>query len=158
MDRREFVWNAVITGGFLGGLSRPLPAEEASENIVWQTTLKPAHRLAVELDRPLLVVFTATWCTYCHKLIRETTANEKLATYISAHFIPTLLDFDKETRIVEVLKIESLPTTVVLSPQVDLLLQKPGYMKADAFRQTLSAALIRQAEVQQAKAEAAPLR
>ncbi|MBI1347703.1 thioredoxin fold domain-containing protein [bacterium] len=158
MDRREFVWKTLVTGGLATAFAQTVQAEEAAEGIPWQRLLKSAHRRAVELDRPLLVIFTASWCTYCHKLIRETSANPKLAQFITANFVPTLLDFDKETRIVEVLAIESLPTTVVLSPQVDLLLHKPGYMKAETFRDTLNAALVRRTEVQQAKAEAAPLR
>lgn len=152
MDRRTFLWRSVVTGGVLATIPRISHSADPSSLISWQHGLRPAHRLAVEQDKPMLVVFTAKWCTYCHKLIGEVSKNTKLAKYIETNFIPTLLDFDQETRASEVLGVESLPTTVILSPQVDLLLQKPGYMNPEVFQKTLQTALLRRAEIRQANA------
>jgi protein disulfide-isomerase len=151
MDRRQFLGQAAALVG-AAAWTTPAWAATTPSYIDWQTDLRDAHGLAREQDRPILIVFSAKWCTFCHKLLREVGADKRLAAYITANFIPTMLDFDQETRIAKVLEVESLPTTVVLSPQVDLLLQKPGYMKLDVFRKTLETAMTRQNEIRQVNA------
>ncbi len=155
MDRRQFLESALVTSGLvLSGLPQATAAAVESK-IPWYKDLREAHTKAIELDRPILVVSSATWCTYCHKLIREAAADTKTSKLISARFVPTLLDFDKDTRIAKVFDVESLPTTVVLSPNADLLLNKMGYMKPEAFRKVLDEALDRQAEIRQVNARSA---
>lgn len=147
MHRRQFLQGALVAPGVLWGWSG-MDAAEASA-IPWRTNLRVAHTAAIETQRPILIVFSAKWCTYCHKLLREAAADKQTARFINERFIPTMLDFDKEPRIAEVFEVESLPTTIVLSPGVDLLLQKPGYMKQDVFRKTLAAAIPEQAPIRQ---------
>lgn len=79
---------------------------------------------------------------------RETFTDRNLIALIEREFIPITLDFDKETKVVEVLEVEQLPCTVVLSPQADLLLKFVGFAKADAYQKKLQAALTKRAEIQ----------
>lgn len=147
MHRRQFLQGALLAPGLVWGWSDSEAAEASS--ITWRTDLRAAHTAAVEAQRPILIVFSAKWCTYCHKLLRETTADKQTSRFINERFIPTVLDFDKESRIAEVFEVESLPTTIVLSSGVDLLLQKSGYMKQDVFRKTLAAAIPEQVPIRQ---------
>jgi thioredoxin-like negative regulator of GroEL len=149
MDRRNFCLSVcgVATAASATGLWAYSPPK-----IRWHKDLKTAHRVAVREDKPLLILFSASWCTYCHKLQRETLGEKPMVAYVEEHFVPVLLDFDKDTRIAQVLEVESLPCTVVLSPQVDLLVRQVGYSKAPAFRETLQSALDRQTQIQQAAA------
>jgi thioredoxin-related protein len=150
MDRRQFLIRSMaITGVSAVSAASSWSAPLTSSRIAWQTNLRAAHALATEQNRPLLLVFSAEWCHYCHKLIREAGADKSLSAFIMANFIPMQIDFDKEQRIAAVLEVESLPTTVVLSPKIDLLLNKPGYMKVAVFRKTLEEVLLKQAEIQQ---------
>ncbi len=156
MQRRQFLRQTAALSGLTlaGGVA--VWAAPATTKLTWQTDLREAHTLAVEQDRPILVVFSAKWCTYCHKLIREVGADKKLAAFVSANFVPTQLDFDKEKRIAEVLEVESLPTTIILTPKVDLLQRKAGYMKIDVFRKWLDEGLVKQAEIRQVNGTLAP--
>lgn len=135
MQRRQFFQSAFAftAGGIL--LANPLQA--AGSALAWHHDLREAHTKAVEHDRPMLVVFSAKWCKFCHKLVDEIEADRRLCAYISTNYIPVILDYDQDNRIAKVLEIDALPTTVLLSPRADLLSQKPGYMKLDAFQKLL---------------------
>lgn len=151
MDRRQFCLTLLAAGASTSGAAAWTWAYTPPQ-IRWHKDLKSAHRVAVQQNKPLLILFSASWCTYCHKLQRETLGEKPMVAYVEKNFVPVLLDFDKDAYVAKVLEVESLPCTVVLSPQADLLLRKSGYAKADSFRATLSTALKNQHQIQQASA------
>jgi len=149
MHRRRF--GGLVLGSVMSlyssvrsGHAAPTPKSK----INWQKTLRSARDAAVSQDKPLLLVFGATWCTFCHKLHRETFTDRNLAAYIEREFVAITLDFDQDTRIVEVLEVEQLPCTVVLSPKADLLLKEVGFFKPDSYLKKLQSALEKRAEIQ----------
>ena len=155
MDRRRFI--ATVFGGIgLYGLSSNAAlALPFSPKIKWHNDLKTAYKVGKAQDKPLLILFSATWCTYCHKLIRESLGDKAMVEFVQAQFVPVLLDFDKDNKIAKILEVESLPCTVVLSPQADLLLQANGFQKTAAYRDTLQSALDKRDDmIQQARAVA----
>ncbi|GIX03424.1 MAG: hypothetical protein KatS3mg113_0430 [Planctomycetaceae bacterium] len=151
MHRRLFC-QAVIAG-FWGACAQSALGIFPSRSIRWQENLRTAHHLAVQAQRPLLIVFTATWCHYCHKLIRESLSDRALVTYIERQFIPTLLDYDREQRIARILEVDALPCLLVLSPQADLLIKQQGYAKSSQVYSWLQTALQRQQEIQMVAAQ-----
>ena len=124
-------------------VQKPSPAPQSSRSpqaaqpIQWVHDLKTAHRFSVATGRPMLIVFGASWCTYCKKLETETLGHPSLGKYINATFIPVQLDLDKEQRVAQILEVKSLPTCVILSPGADLLGTIEGYVKASEFAQVL---------------------
>jgi thioredoxin-like negative regulator of GroEL len=152
MNRRQF--GGLVLGSLYGmstGSLRLLAAAPAKSKINWQKTLRTAHDAAVEHHKPLLLIFGASWCTFCHKLHRETLTEPALAALINRDFIPLALDFDKDTRVVEILEVEQLPCTIVLNSEADLLLKYVGFAKPDAFQKKLQSALTKQKEIQLTK-------
>lgn len=109
------------------------------QDIQWQTDLFAAHKLSQQHNKPMLIVFGAEWCGYCKKMEAQTLTQPEVAGYINAHFIPVHLDADKEERVTKILEIESLPCSVVLSPNADLLGRIDGYVAAETFQRRLSA-------------------
>lgn len=156
MDRRSFCQklasSAILTGCF-AEISRAetsrLPGS-STQKIKWQPNLKSAHKLAVKQDKPMLIVFGANWCTFCHKLERETLTDRQTVALIEREFVSVHLDFDKEQRVAKILEAESLPCSVMLSPDADLLARAFGFMEPKEFRAKLSEALEKRAELQQA--------
>lgn len=156
MDRRRFCLELLGTGIALGGLAHvagaaPPPGGQTAQKIQWNYSLKVAHKLALAQDKPLLIVFGASWCAYCHKLERETLGDKRIAAVIERDFIPVHLDFDRDVKIAKILEVERLPCTVILSPQADLLLKHEGYAEYKEFQQSLHSALEKRDEIQQAK-------
>ena len=160
MDRRGFISQVVGSTSAFALLANPLFAEPphagagaaGDSKLKWQKNLKTAQKLAVQQDKPMMIVFGASWCTYCHKLERETLNDKKTAALIEREFIPVHLDFDKEPKIAKILEVERLPCTVILTPEADLLVRSEGFADAKEFQSTLNSALEKRAEVQQVRA------
>ncbi len=160
MDRRRFCLELLGTGVALGGLAcvaeaAPPLAGQAAPKIQWNQSLKAAHKLAIAQDKPLLIVFGASWCSYCHKLERETLGDKRIVAVVERDFIPVHLDFDRDAKVAKILEVERLPCTVILSPQADLLLKHEGYAQYKEYQQSLQSALEKRAEILQAKNTAA---
>lgn len=113
------------------------PAETEVPSIEWQTDLRVAHRLAVEQQRPLLVVVGATWCGPCRRLNDETFQHPDLSRYIDTYFVACHLDFDEDHEVVELLGIEAVPTSVVLSPRAELLGKFTGFSEPVPYYHSL---------------------
>jgi len=132
------------------------PAAEApvESPIRWQRDLRSAQRISQSTGRPILVVFGASWCTYCKKLEAETLGHPSLAEYINTAFVPVHLDFDRDRRAAQILEVKSLPACVVLSPDADLLGTVEGYVRPPEFTKTLHLALDYQQQLRAERADA----
>ena len=128
----------------------PVRSQE-SPKVRWFQSLRAAHKLAIEQDVPLLIVFGASWCTYCHKMDREVFGDKRVISLIEREFIPVHLDYDRDIKVAKILEVEKLPCTVILSPHADLLAKREGYAQIPEFQKILTTALSRQAEIPQVK-------
>ena len=156
MDRRSFCVTLANSGLALGSLTALASAESAEVGVIppklkWHKSLKSAHKLAMETDKPLLIVFGASWCHFCHKLERETLADKRLVAAIERDFVPVHLDFDRDAKVAKILEVERLPCTVVLSPEADLLLKSEGFKDYKGYLKILQAALEQRAAIQPVK-------
>lgn len=120
----------------LGVAGRAEPT--ANSKVQWQPDLKTAHRIANERNQPILIVFGAEWCTYCHKLERDVLNTPATSAYINQNFVPVHLDLDKDKKAAAILKVESLPCTVVISPKAELITKFNGYLDAEKFQRKLA--------------------
>lgn len=127
-------------GLLLTVVSVAVAVEPHAPNVQWQKDLKSAHKLAVAQNKPILLVFGAEWCTYCHKLERNVLNQPDTAKFINTNFVAVHLDADKETKVMELLEVQSLPCTVVLSPNADLLGKFNGYQDTSKYTQNLTQA------------------
>ncbi len=114
--------------------SKSLPPAQA---IQWSHDLQKARRTSVSTGRPMLIVFGGKRCVYCKKLDAEVFNNAVLANYINKKFIPVHLDFEKNRRSAEILEVQSLPTSVILSADADLLGSVEGYVDVRRFADVL---------------------
>ena len=131
-------WGFVLTSG--AQEIRQPSQTGAKPEVAWQNDLRKAHKISVREGRPLLLVFGADWCTFCKKLEHETLGHPELAAYVNASFVPVHLDYDKDERAREILEVEKLPCTVILSPDADLLDRFEGYRKPAGYYRKLAAA------------------
>lgn len=106
----------------------------------WHKDIFAAHKEAVRTGKPMLLVFGADWCVFCKKLEQTTLAEPEMVKYINGNFVPVHLDVDRDKKVASILEIKSLPCTVVLSPDADVLGRIEGFAKAPALYKQLAAA------------------
>ena len=123
-------------------------SKPASKGIQWHHDLKEAHKQAASAQKPLFIVFGAKWCTYCHKMERETLSETEMVKYIETHFIPVHLDYNKDREVADVLEVTNLPCTIVLNSEADLLGNVVGYVDSKELKLTLEQALKTEKQIQ----------
>jgi len=127
-----------------------VPVASDKTQINWQKDIFTAHDVSLKTGKPMLFVFGADWCSYCKKLEEYTLSHPGMTQYVNSSFVPVHLDFDQDKRITEILKIDKIPCTVVLSPHADLLSKQFGYLKPVAYHDVLQKAHQLQHTIQQA--------
>ena len=135
-----------------------VPVAPSKPRINWQKDIFTAHDVSLKTGKPILIVFGADWCTYCKKLDEYTLSHPGMTKYVNSSFVPVYLDFDREKRIVDILKIDKIPCTVVLSPHADLLSKQFGYLRPVAYHDVLQKAHQLQQKIQQAELTASVTR
>jgi thioredoxin-related protein len=155
MDRRIVRWGMsglLVTSMAVGAIAATNPADskrktnqspqstqppQAAPSIRWIYDLQSAHKQCLVTGKPMLIVCGGPSCIYCRKLEKEVLGNSTIARYINNTFIAVHLDCKKDQRAVEILEIRSLPTTVILSPEADLLGSIEGFVKIQDYASVL---------------------
>ncbi len=111
-----------------------------NQTIAWQSSLKAAHQAALHQNKPMMLVFGAEWCGFCKKLEKTTLSNVQLAKYINTTFVSVHIDVDEQEQVAQILEVKSLPCTIILSPDADLLGRFEGFMQPAPMYQKLASA------------------
>ena len=84
--------------------------------IGWRHDLNTALTEAQAQQRPVLLVFGATWCPPCKKMKREVWPNAKVAETVAAGFVPVYVDVDDEaqSKVTANYRVSSIPAVLVL--------------------------------------------
>lgn len=114
-----------------------LSAAPPGNGIRWQTDFRQSSRLAAQQRRPLLVLVTAPWCGHCRRMMRETFADQKVTTLVSANYLPVMVDSDTNSKLAAALGAQALPTTLVMSPELKVLNSTTGYQSPNEMQTTL---------------------
>jgi YHS domain-containing protein/thiol-disulfide isomerase/thioredoxin len=129
----------------------------SAAELKWGSDLKKAATESQKTGKPILITFTASWCHYCHKLLDETFTDQKVIARVNEYFVPVVLDADENERAVQLLGIEAFPSTVVISPELNVLGRIRGFHPALQMAQQLAPfCKKKQPELQQAVVKKTP--
>jgi thioredoxin-like negative regulator of GroEL len=117
--------------------------------IAWQKDIRSALRMSAEEDKPLMVMVGAGWCGYCHKMLQQTFPDPALALRVNGQFVPVLLDADEQAELVQKLRVNAMPTVLVISPERKIIGRFAGFQSAGQLAARL-------APFQRARPAAAP--
>lgn len=81
-------------------------------------------------NKKIFLNFHADWCRYCLKMEKETFTNGDVITYMNEHFIPIMVDSDKEKQLAGQYNVRALPTSWFLEPNQSKISTLPGYVDA----------------------------
>jgi thioredoxin-related protein len=105
----------------------------------WHKAIAPAQKIAREKNQLILVDMFAEWCGWCHRFEREVFPSE---TFQNASADLVLLRLDTEdqkegTQLARKYQVSSLPTFLLLAPDLSIAGVIRGYAPAPQFVQML---------------------
>jgi len=101
--------------------------------IFTHTSVEQAWKSAVATKKPLLVMFTSDSCLYCKKMMKETYQHPAIARMLSQS-TETVMAHSRDYRdLVQKLGVRGYPSTLLISPEGNVLDFMEGYVEPKAF-------------------------
>jgi thiol:disulfide interchange protein len=119
-------------------------------SIAWCTDLPSALEEARREGKPLLVQFTATWCSPCQLMKHEVWPSQEIGDLTAESFIPVMIDIDTDTITAVEYNIFAVPSVLILTPDGEVV-KRAGYLS----RRGMIAFLTESAEEAAERAQAA---
>ena len=135
---RRIIGMALVAVAILGAART---TDVNGDEIAWRHDYNEALQEAQKTKRPLLVKVSATWCSYCTKMQRETLSQETVVSEVEENFVPLALDADRDRDLVQKFRVSSYPTTIVVAPDRTILRRMPGFQSQGQFMSSLRGAL-----------------
>lgn len=98
--------------------------------INWHKDLASADREATSRNKPLLIMVDAPWCGYCRKMLAQTFPDPAVVTRINAQFIPVLINANEQPALVRSLKVDAMPTVLVVAAGRRIVARFTGFQTA----------------------------
>jgi thioredoxin-like negative regulator of GroEL len=112
-----------------------LPAPAADPVAVhWRTDYSAARKEAQEKRLPLLLEIGTEDCTHCRRQDATTFRDPEVVALLNTRFVPLRIDGNKEEALVQALRVQVYPTTVLASADGQVLGFLQGYVSGDQLR------------------------
>jgi thiol-disulfide isomerase/thioredoxin len=109
------------------------------EQARWHHSLSAALTEAQQRKTLVLVDAHASWCSWCRKLETDTLSAPAVQAKLK-EFTLLKMDTDKEADLAARYGVRSLPTTLILGENGDVVLRRPGYLPPQEYLQLLAQA------------------
>ena len=93
-----------------------LPRTAASSELPaqWLMDFNKARDMAAKEDKPMLIMFSASWCPPCKEIKAKVLPDAAVQKELNS-WVPVYVDVDEQKPLAEQFKIEAMPTFVVLN-------------------------------------------
>ena len=123
---------------------RSAHAAEDAPKIEWRQDLAQAQAEARSRDLLLWMQFTGPWCINCRRMDRATFVHSGVVARSRDQFVPVKLRSDEHEALALSLGLTSLPSTVIVRPNGEIVEKYEGYVEPDTFEVTLREVLRRE--------------
>ena len=136
---------ALLAFGLVGQLvpGRVVAGDDVRK-ISWREDLAQAQAEARSRDLLLWIQFTGPWCINCRRMDRSTFTHAAVVTSSRERFIPVKLRSDEYENLTASLGLTSLPSTVIVRPNGEVVDKFEGYGEPDEFEGFLQTVLHRE--------------
>lgn len=119
------------------------PIEKPTTRIAWQKNYATAKRLAGEMDRPALLIFSVhdNTCPGCIKVWNLFETDNGLCGRVFSQFAPTWIDPRKQPQLAKDFNVTKWPTAVVYWPETDRAVKFSAPHNAADFHEALDEAV-----------------
>ncbi len=100
---------------------------QRGNKINWRTDYRKAYKESKVTGKPMLLKFTAPWCVFCKKM-KKSFDDRTVAEQVNNHYIPVIVNADNEKELSEALEVKGLPTTVVLTSELEIAGKIKGFL------------------------------
>jgi YHS domain-containing protein/thioredoxin-related protein len=137
---------ATLAIGLVGSLPliQSTARAEDAKKIVWREDLGQAQAEAKSRDLLLWIQFTGPWCINCRRMDRSTFVHPGVITQSRDSFVPVKLRSDEHEALAMSLGLSSLPSTVIVRPNGEVVEKYEGYVEPETFEVTLASVLNRE--------------
>lgn len=114
--------------------------EEKTEEIKSQivaTNYQEALKKSGELGKPILLVFSAKWCSWCDKLKNETLTDPEVKN-LMMNYIFLIVDTDRDGKTGQKFGVRGLPSCVITNCNEEKLKADAGFKPATVFAEWLN--------------------
>lgn len=116
---------ACVSLGVFGSLFSLTAIPPGGSSIEWVESLQEGQERARELNRPLMVDFTADWCIACQELEAEVFLAPEVRHRLETEFVAVKIDYDKgdedTIRAIERYQVTGLPRVAFETPEGEFL-------------------------------------
>lgn len=102
--------------------------------VLWRTDYNAARKEAQEKGLPLLVEIGTEDCLYCRKQDATTFRDPGVVGLLNNQFVPVKVDGNRAETLVQALRVQVYPTTVLAAPDGKILGFLQGYVSAEQLR------------------------
>jgi protein disulfide-isomerase len=124
------------TAGWIAGLVVLTAASTASAK-GWMRDVERALSVAQSEQRPLVLFVSSDHCVHCDRMIATTFRDVNVRQTLGSSFVVAAIKGAERPDLIEHLQIRSFPTTVLVSPEGEVLDLVIGYVDAERFQQRL---------------------
>ena len=136
---------ACLAFGLAAFLSfQPSFAADEPRKINWREDLGRAQAEAKSRDLLLWIQFTGPWCINCRRMDRAAFVHQGVVTRAREQFVPLKLRSDEHEALAQSLGLTSLPSTVIVRPNGEVVEKYEGYIEPETFEVTLADVLRRE--------------
>ena len=107
-----------------------------ANDVVWAADYDTAQRQAAETGKPMILFFSAEWCTPCRIMKRQVWADEEVESIVDAGFVAVTIDVknpDAAAAAFERYPVGAWPTTYVTDAQGNVLAHAAGDWASRSF-------------------------
>jgi thioredoxin:protein disulfide reductase len=134
-----------ITGAIIAALGivwiLKMPVGNPEHKLQWNTNLEQSFSVAKENNKPIVLDFTAEWCTACKELEAMTFSDKMISKELKDNWTLTKVDATRDSKelrtVLEKYNVKGFPTVIFFTPEGKEFGRFSGFLPPDKFSKYL---------------------